>query len=324
MIQFQQVSKFYNPEIVALRDVSFDIDQGEFLFLIGPSGAGKSTLIRLLIRQEDPTQGTILFDDTDILSIRKHLLPVYRQQIGVVFQDYKLLDTKTIRENVSFALEITGKLDNEVKETTDSLLDLVGLSDRQDLFPEQLSGGEKQRAGIARALANEPKLLIADEPTGNLDPETSFEIMKILQTVNEWGTTVMIATHDKEVVDAMNQRVIRLENGTIVSDQKGGYNGNCDEDKKPAKSRKVEIEAVSALPIEQKETKPDIISDLDQLPVSSAVRRQLRKNSIVTIDQLLDLSESELISLDGIGDKKAQDIVNALESFVNAPPHEQA
>lgn len=324
MIQFQQVSKFYNPEIVALRDVSFDIDQGEFLFLIGPSGAGKSTLIRLLIRQEDPTQGTILFDETDILSIRKHLLPVYRQQIGVVFQDYKLLDTKTIRENVSFALEITGKLDSEVKETTDSLLDLVGLSDRQDLFPEQLSGGEKQRAGIARALANEPKLLIADEPTGNLDPETSFEIMKILQTVNEWGTTVMIATHDKEVVDAMNQRVVRLENGTIVSDKKGGYTGNCNEDKKPAKSRKIEIEAASALQTEQKATKPDIMSDLDQLPVSTAVKRQLRKNNIVTIDQLLDLSENELIGLDGIGDKKAQDIVNALESFVNAPPHEHA
>ena len=192
MIHIQEISKFYKPDIIALKDVTFDIDTGEFMFLVGPSGAGKSTLIRLIIKQELPTQGTIIFDDTDVMKLEKSLLPYYRQQIGVVFQDYKLIRSKTVRENIEFALEITGKTDKEIKETTDSLLEVVALTDRQQLFPDQLSGGEKQRAGIARALANDPKLLIADEPTGNLDPETSFEIADILESVNKWGTTMLI------------------------------------------------------------------------------------------------------------------------------------
>jgi cell division transport system ATP-binding protein len=226
MISFKNVSKIYNENIVALRDVTFNIDDGEFMFLVGHSGAGKSTLIRLLIRQEIPTEGDILFGDIDVKKITRKMLPVYRQNIGVVFQDYKLIESKTIEENIEFALEITGKNDGEIKETTNSLLDIVRLEERADLFPAQLSGGEKQRAGIARALANDPKLLIADEPTGNLDPKTSKEIMEILEKINSWGTTIMIATHDKETVNRLKKRVVRLEKGTVASDiQNSNYHG---------------------------------------------------------------------------------------------------
>ncbi len=217
MVNFQNVSKFYDPDIIALRDISFSIDDGEFLFLTGPSGAGKSTLIKLLIREEIPSKGDILFEDIDIVTLPRPALPIYRQQIGIVFQDYKLIDTKTVRENIKFALEITNKDDDIVDETTDYLLEVVKLDKRAHLFPQQLSGGEKQRAGIARALANDPKLLIADEPTGNLDPDTALEIIEILKKINSWGTTILIATHDKEIVDLLQKRVIRLENGQLVS-----------------------------------------------------------------------------------------------------------
>ena len=304
MICVDHVSKFYKGDIVALKEVTFTIDNGEFLFLVGPSGAGKSTLVRLLIREELPTEGTIVFDDMDITHLDKRLLPFYRQQIGVVFQDFKLIDIKTIRENIEFALEITGKSDEEIDDTSESLLELVGLQDRQQLFPQQLSGGEKQRAGIARALANEPKLLIADEPTGNLDPETATEIMKILETINSWGTTVLIATHDKDVVDAMNKRVIRLEDGTLASDHVGGYNKKKHE--APPKGA-----PVKSTPPEEKLNIP-----LEKLGLPSKTILLLNKNKISSIDDLLDMSEDAIIDLKGIGEKKAREIVQALESFL--------
>jgi len=223
MFKFENINKTYGKNIVALKDVSFTSKDGEFIFIVGHSGAGKSTLIRLLIRQEFPTKGNIFFEDLDITKIPRSMLSIYRQQLGIVFQDLKLLPAKTVKENISFALEITDKNKKEIQETTEYLLDVVNLNDRSHLFPAALSGGEKQKVAIARALANEPKLLIADEPTGNIDPETSIEILEILKAINSWGTTVMVVTHDHDIVDSLQTRVIRLEKGEVVADEKGGY-----------------------------------------------------------------------------------------------------
>lgn len=315
MIKIDHVSKFYKGDIVALKDVTFEIESGEFLFLVGPSGAGKSTLVRLLIREELPTEGSIIFDDTDITHIGKRLLPFYRQQIGVVFQDFKLIDIKTIKENIEFALEITGTSDDEIEETSISLIELVGLQDRQNLFPPQLSGGEKQRAGIARALANEPKLLIADEPTGNLDPVTAKEIIDILETVNSWGTTVLIATHDKDVVDAMKKRVVRLEGGELAADHIGGYDKNKHEKNTPEKSSSTKEKTYA---VADKATPHPMISGelIDKLDLSSGTIQQLKENNIVSIDKLLDMSQETIIKLTGIGEKKAEEIVEALTSYL--------
>jgi len=310
------VSKIYKPDITALTDVSFEVATGEFIFLVGPSGAGKSTLIRLLIRQELPTEGSIMFDDTDVVALKKSLLPFYRQQIGVVFQDFKLIDVKTVRENIEFALEITGKPDEEITETTESLLDVVGLTDRQHLFPEQLSGGEKQRAGIARALANDPKLLIADEPTGNLDPQTSLEIIKILQTINEWGTTIMIATHDKEIVDILNKRVVRLENGTVASDHVGGYGQSCGTSTKPVAKQTKGTPTTK----EEKPAAKPLPSELETLNLPADIIQTFAKNGIDSIDHLLDMTEGDIENIDGIGPKKTETVIKALESFVSENP----
>lgn len=240
IIKLNNVSKSYKKGITALEEVSFDAHEGEFFFLVGPSGAGKSTVIRLIIRQEFPSNGEIVFEDIDVSSIPRDMLSIYRQQIGIVFQDLKLIQNKTIKENVEFALEITGKPKKEVNDTAEYLLDVVGLADRMSLFPDALSGGEKQKTAIARALANDPKFFIADEPTGNLDPQTSFEILELLKTINSWGTTVMVVTHDKDIVDAMQTRVIHLEGGKIVEDTTGGYESK--NGKKPTKTMKGLVE----------------------------------------------------------------------------------
>ncbi|MCA9377039.1 ATP-binding cassette domain-containing protein [Candidatus Nomurabacteria bacterium] len=228
MIHFNKVTKKYKNDIVAIEDVEFKAEDGEFFFVVGPSGAGKSTLIRLLIREEFPTEGNILFEDIDVTRIPRKMLSLYRQQLGVVFQDLKLIPSKTVEENVQFVLEIARKPKAEIIETSWYLLKLVGLDKRAKLFPEELSGGEMQRTAIARALANNPKLFIADEPTGNLDPNTSLEILELLKMINSWGTTVMVVSHDTKIVDAMNTRVIRMEDGKIVEDaKKSKYeNGN--------------------------------------------------------------------------------------------------
>lgn len=223
MIQFDNVSKIYKGDIVALDDISFKVKPSEFLFLVGPSGAGKSTVIRLLIRQEYPTNGNIQFEDVDVTQIPRNMLSIYRQQLGIVFQDLKLIPSKTVSQNIAFALEIINKPKEVIDETTKFLLETVRLDKRADLFPEDLSGGEKQKVGIARALANDPKLLIADEPTGNLDPTTSSEILDILKAINSWGTTVFVVTHDRSIVDAMQTRVLHMADGKIVSDRIGGY-----------------------------------------------------------------------------------------------------
>ncbi|GAB4163832.1 MAG: cell division ATP-binding protein FtsE [Candidatus Dojkabacteria bacterium] len=223
MVTFDHVTKVYKGDYTALNDVSFFIDKGEFCFIVGASGAGKSTIIRLLVRQEFPTQGEIMFEDINVPQIPRKLLSFYRQQLGIVFQDLKLIPSKTVLENVEFALEIINKPKKEINETANYLLEIVKLQDKGKLFPDQLSGGERQRIAIARALANDPKLFIADEPTGNLDPETAYQILEILKKINSWGTTVIVVTHDKDIVDNMQTRVLHMAGGNLVEDRAGGY-----------------------------------------------------------------------------------------------------
>lgn len=222
MIEFQHVTKKYSSSIIAVDDVNFKIAKGEFVALVGPSGAGKSTLIKMLIREEMPTSGRILVAERDIFQLRERELPYYRRKVGVIFQDFKLLSKKTVCENVAFALEVAGVFTSIIKKRVPEMLALVGLENRSNALSEELSGGEKQRVSIARALVHEPKLLIADEPTGNLDPVNSWEIMELLFKINKQGTVVLLATHNKEVVDAINKRVITMKDGKVVSDKENG------------------------------------------------------------------------------------------------------
>lgn len=226
LIEYQQVSKQYSAKVRALDDVSFDVAKGEFLFIVGPSGAGKSTLLRLAYREERPTAGTVIVDGRDVSKLRSPAVAYLRRNIGVVFQDFKLLPRKTVHENVAFALEVTGAGASEIRRRVGAVLDLVGLRSRHRAYPEELSGGEQQRTCLARAMANGPKILLADEPTGNLDPETGTELMQALYDISLLGTTVMVATHAHSIVDAFRCRVVRLEKGRLVrDDRKSGYWG---------------------------------------------------------------------------------------------------
>lgn len=222
VIEFDNVSKVYPGKVSAVIDVSFDISIGEFISLVGPSGAGKSTLIRLLTAEEKPTKGRILVAGRDVSKLKKKELPFYRRKVGVIFQDFKLLPRKTVTENVAFALEVSDATNEEIRDKVPKIIELVGLTSRARAFTEELSGGEKQRVSIARALVHNPKLLIADEPTGNLDPVSTWEIIELLFKINKQGTIVVLATHDKEVVDALERRVITMKDGRVVSDQKKG------------------------------------------------------------------------------------------------------
>lgn len=223
MIQFVNVSKVYpDTEVEALHNVDLTIEEGEFVSFIGHSGAGKSTLVKMLLREDRPTDGTILFKREDINDFSHRQMNTYRQNIGVVFQDFRLLSNKTVFENVAFAMEVSGKGDEIIAEDVPYVLELVDLVDKANNFPHQLSGGEKQRLAIARAIINDPKLLIADEPTGNLDPASTYEVVEILKKINKLGTTVILTTHNTGVVDALKKRVITLEKGTIVRDDPHG------------------------------------------------------------------------------------------------------
>ena len=226
MIKFENVTMAYrkdgNP---ALNNVSFEIADGEFVFLVGQSGAGKSTILRLLIREESAQEGTVLIDEINIGMLPEKEVPKLRRNIGMVFQDFRLLPEKTVAENVAFALQVLSKSPDEIKQTVPAVLDLVGLLDKANRRPEQLSGGEQQRVAIARALVNRPAILMADEPTGNLDPDTSVEIMRLLDQINKAGTTVIMATHDAGIVDQMRKRVIEITGGTIIRDQARGVYG---------------------------------------------------------------------------------------------------
>ena len=225
MIKLDRITKKYKNGVVALSNIDLEILKGEFIYLVGSSGAGKSTLIKLLLKEEEPTQGEIYFKGMDITNLSHRKIPYIRREIGVVFQDFRLLPNKTVFENVAFALEIIGKPKKEIRRRVPLILSLVNLSRRASSFPDQLSGGEQQRVSIARSIVNNPPVLIADEPTGNLDPETAWEIMSALNDINSRGTTIIMATHAKEIVDTMRKRVIALENGKIIRDDvKGGYN----------------------------------------------------------------------------------------------------
>lgn len=222
MIKLEQVTKVFKGDNVALRDATVGIDKGEFVFLVGPSGSGKSTFIRLLNREEIPENGKIFVAGKDIAHLGNWKVPYLRRNIGYIFQDFKLLGTKTVYENVAFALEVIGKPRHVIRKQVPAILELVGLGTKHKSFPQELSGGEQQRVSIARAFVNRPLILLADEPTGNLDPQTSIGIMKLLDRINRTGTTVVMATHDSGVVDTLRRRVIELDRGVIVRDQARG------------------------------------------------------------------------------------------------------
>ncbi|MCY3851020.1 MAG: cell division ATP-binding protein FtsE [Acidimicrobiaceae bacterium] len=222
MIKLNNVTKVYKGTVVAVRDVTVDIAKGEFVFLVGPSGSGKSTFIRLLNREELPEHGTIYVAGRDIGTLGAWRVPFLRRNIGFIFQDFKLLPKKTVAENVAFALEVIGKPRHVVRKQVPAILELVGLAAKMDNFPHELSGGEQQRVSVARAFVNRPPILLADEPTGNLDPQTSVGIMKLLDRINRTGTTVVMATHDRSIVDTMRRRVIELDQGVVVRDQARG------------------------------------------------------------------------------------------------------
>lgn len=225
MIQLLNVTKVYPNGVRALNDITLKIKKGEFVFLVGPSGAGKSTFIKLLIREELPTKGQILIDGKSTLRLKRSEVAKLRRNIGIVFQDFRLLADRTVFENVAFSMEVLERSKKEIRARVPAVLEMVNLDGKGDFFPHQLSGGEQQRVAIARAIVNGPRILIADEPTGNLDPDTSWGIMDILQGINRRGTTVVMATHARNIVDQMRKRVIALENGRIVRDEEGGEYG---------------------------------------------------------------------------------------------------
>jgi cell division transport system ATP-binding protein len=226
LVEFSGVTKKYDNGTLALSDVSFTINDGEFVFIVGPSGSGKSTIIKLMLREEVATSGKVCVDDQDLMSMEKEKIPYFRRRLGVVFQDFRLLPKKTVYENVAFAMEITEALPKEIRRRVPMALGLVGLSRKAPVYPNQLSGGEQQRVSLARAIVNDPVLLLADEPTGNLDPEISWEIMQLLESINNRGTTVVVATHDKNIVDRMQKRVIEINKGKIIRDQQKGLYSN--------------------------------------------------------------------------------------------------
>ncbi|MHB8170266.1 MAG: cell division ATP-binding protein FtsE [Thermincolia bacterium] len=224
MIQMYNVSMIYPNGVKALTDFSLHVHKGEFVFLVGPSGAGKSTLTKLIFREELPTRGQIMVNGLNIVRMKGKEVPYLRRKIGVIFQDFRLLPNKTVYDNVAFALEVAEASSKDIKKAVPAVLNLVGLTKKADMLPTELSGGEQQRVSIARAIVNNPIMIIADEPTGNLDPETSWEIMNLLVEINKLGTTIIMATHAKNIVDALQKRVIAIENGRIVRDeQKGAY-----------------------------------------------------------------------------------------------------
>lgn len=222
MIEFKNVSKVYMNDVVALSNINITIKRGEFVFLVGPSGAGKSTFVKLLMKEIEPTAGSIVVSDTDITTLSRKQIPYYRRKVGMIFQDFRLIPTLNIYENVAFAMRIIQASNKEIKKRVPLVLSMVGLSHKYKDFPNQLSGGEQQRVSIARAIVNNPSILIADEPTGNLDPETANDIMNIISDINRAGTTVLMATHAKNIVNDMKKRVLAIEKGILARDEQRG------------------------------------------------------------------------------------------------------
>lgn len=262
MILLDRVTKVYpgdkNP---ALLDVTLRVEPKEFMFLVGKSGAGKSTLMKMLTREEKPSKGKIIVGGIDYDDLKKRHIPHLRQRLGVVFQDFKLLPHRTVYENVAFALEIAGVSSREIKRTVPKVLELVGLQDKGHKFPDELSGGERQRVAIARSVARQPKILVADEPTGNLDPETSWGIVQLLQQINNFGTTILVTTHDEKIVNVLKKRVVTLKDGRIIEDQKkaGKYDLNGEVDVKKAEAVKRLRKEMDEKTIKKKPTKRRVI-----------------------------------------------------------------
>ena len=225
MIEFKNVSKKYGTGTLAVDNANFTIEKGEFAFLIGNSGCGKSTIIKMMLKEEEPSAGNIFINGRDITKIKPSKVPYLRRSMGIVFQDFRLLPDKTVYENVAFAMYVVRASQKHIRRQVPMVLSLVGLSQKAKMYPNELSGGEQQRVALARAIVNNPSMLIADEPTGTLDPTTAWDIMELLNDINLRGTTVVVATHAKDIVDKMNRRVIRIEHGNIVRDEKGGYDG---------------------------------------------------------------------------------------------------
>ena len=228
MIRFKNISKIYNNNVKALSDVNVDIEKGEFVFLVGPSGSGKSTFIKMILKEVEPTNGKVIVGDTDLSTLTRKQIPYFRRKVGMVFQDFRLIPNLNVYENVAFAMKVVEASPREIRKRVPMVLSLVGLSHKYKMFPNELSGGEQQRVSLARAIVNNPSLLIADEPTGNLDPETAKEIMTLLDDINKAGTTILMATHAKDIVDSMQKRVIAIEGGEIVRDEKRGMYENED------------------------------------------------------------------------------------------------
>ena len=224
MIEFRNVSKKYSTGTEAVHNANFKINKGDFAFLVGTSGSGKSTLIKLILKEEEPTSGNIIINGKDTTFLKKSRVPFLRRSMGVVFQDFRLLADKTVYENVAFAMYIVKATPRHIRRQVPMVLSLVGLSEKAKMYPNELSGGEQQRVALARALVNNPSMLIADEPTGNLDPDTAWDIMTLLDDINKRGTTVVVETHAKDIVDKMRKRVIQIDKGEIIRDSKGGYN----------------------------------------------------------------------------------------------------
>ncbi|CCY99524.1 predicted ATPase involved in cell division [Clostridium sp. CAG:793] len=225
MIEFRNVSKTYDTGTEAIHNANFKIDKGEFCFLVGSSGSGKSTLIKMILKEEEPSSGNIIINGKDTTFLKPSRVPYLRRSMGIVFQDFRLLPDKTVYENVAFAMYVVKATPKHIRRQVPMVLSLVGLSNKAKVYPNELSGGEQQRVALARAIVNNPSMLIADEPTGNLDPNTAWDIMELLNDINLRGTTVVVATHAKDIVDKMNKRVIRIDHGNIVRDEKGGYDG---------------------------------------------------------------------------------------------------
>lgn len=223
MINIDNVTKIYDNGAFAIKNISLNIEKGEFVFVIGNSGSGKSTFMKMLLKEVEPTSGNIKIDGVNINTLANKEVPYFRRKIGVVFQDFRLLPGKTVFENVSFAMEVTEASQKSIKKNVPAILAMVGLTSKSNAYPNELSGGEQQRVALARAIINKPPILLADEPTGNLDPDTAWEIMELLKEINNYGTTVVVATHAKEIVDAMKKRVITLQKGILLSDRQGGY-----------------------------------------------------------------------------------------------------
>lgn len=227
MINFDNVSKQYkNSNTPALDEINLNIEQGEFVFLVGQSGSGKSSLLRLLLKEEKPSSGTVTVDGINVAKLPNRKVPAFRRTMGIVFQDFRLLPGKTVFDNVAFGMEVIGKSKKEIQQRIPAILELVGLEEKAHRLPSELSGGEQQRVALARAFVNKPKLLLADEPTGNLDPSTSVGIMKLLDRINRTGTTIVMATHDVAIVDQMRKRIVQMENGKIIRDQERGMYGH--------------------------------------------------------------------------------------------------